>query len=78
MSPKEWDIYETMWDSKFRENLLSVIRDCSLSEISKRTGISRSAISTYISGRSIPSAWNCVRLARGLGVPITDIVDYFW
>ena len=78
MSSKEWKTYETMWASKFRENLLSVTRDYDLSTISRRTGISVNAIKRYFSGETIPNAWNCVRLARGLGVPITDIVDYFW
>lgn len=78
MTSEEWKTYESMWASKFRGNLLCVINGYRLSEISKRTGISEAAIHRYISGKSLPNAWNCVRLARGLGVPITDIVDYFW
>ena len=74
----EWRTYEEMWKTKFRRNLLSVIGSQSLSDLSKRTGIEISSLSHYISGRSIPSAWNLVRLARGLGVPITDIIDYFY
>ena len=78
MSPSEWKTYKTMWASRFRENLWHVTKGMSMAEISRRTGINESSISTYISGKAIPSAWNVVRLARGLGVPITDIVDYFY
>ena len=78
MSSSEWKTYETMWASKFRENLLSVTRDYDLSTISRRTGITSKTIRGYLSGDTLPNAWNCVRLARGLGVPITDIIDYFW
>ena len=42
------------------------------------TGISVQTLNDYLTGKSIPNAWNCVRLARGLGVPITDIIDYFY
>lgn len=78
MPSKEWKTYETMWASKFRENLLNVMKDYDLSMISRRTGIATDTLRRYISGKTIPNAWNCVRLARGLGVPITDIVDYFY
>ena len=78
MSSKEWKTYESTWASKFRENLLSVTRDYDLAELSRRTGITSKTLRGYLSGDALPNAWNCVRIARGLGVPITDIVDYFW
>lgn len=78
MSPKEWKTYEAMWASKFRENLLNVMKDYDLSEISRRTGIGTGTLRRYLSGDTLPNAWNCIRIARGLGVPITDIIDYFW
>lgn len=78
MSSKEWDTYEKTWAARFRENLLNAIGQTGLSDLSRRTGISQSTLSSYISGRRLPSAWNCIRIARGLGVPITDIVDYFY
>lgn len=78
MSSKEWKTYESMWVSKFRENLLNVTSGYDLSEISRRTGIGTGTLRRYLSGDTLPNAWNCVRLARGLGVPITDIIDYFW
>lgn len=74
----EWSTYKSMWASRFRENLLNVTRDYSLSELTRLTGISTRSLSEYISGQSLPGAWNLIRLARGLGVPVTDIFDYFY
>lgn len=74
----EWKNYETMWASRFRENLWCVTKGLSISEISRMSGLDKSSITHYLSGRTIPSAWSCVCLARGLGVPITDIIDYFY
>lgn len=78
MSQQEWKTYETMWTSRFKENLLNLMKDYDLSTISRRTGIATDTLRRYISGKTIPNAWNRVRLARGLGVPITDIIDYFY
>ena len=78
MASKEWKTYETMWASRFRENLLNVTKGYDLSDLNRRTGISVDALRGYFLGQTVPNAWNCVRLARGLGVPITDIVDYFY
>jgi len=78
MSSNEWKTYETTWASKFRENLISLTRDYDLSEISRLTGLSAKTLNRYLLGENLPNAWNCVRIARGLGVPITDIIDYFW
>lgn len=75
---EEWKTYEQVWASRFRENLISVTRDYNVSELSRTTGINRSSLSEYISGKHVPSAWHCVKIARGLGVPITDVIDFFY
>lgn len=78
MTSEEWKAYESIWASKFRENLLGVTKNYRLSEISRMSGIDKASLSRYLSGEVLPSAWSIVRLGRTLGVPITDIIDYFW
>lgn len=74
----EWNTYEEAWRIQFVANLKELTKGYKLSVLSRKTGIDTTSLSRYISGKQLPSLWNCVRLARGLGVPITDIIDYFW
>lgn len=78
MTSEEWKTYESIWASKFRENLLAVTKNYRLSELSRMSGIDKASLSRYLSGEVLPSAWSIIRLGRTLGVPITDIIDYFW
>lgn len=74
----EWGTYEETWRINFVKNLKELTKNYKLSVLSRKTGIDTTSLSRYISGKQLPSLWNCIRLARGLGVPITDIIDYFW
>ena len=74
----EWDAYEKTWRARFVKNLKELTKNYKLLTLSRKTGISTSNLSRYISGKELPGPWNCIRLARGLGVPITDIIDYFY
>lgn len=75
---EEWAAYEKVWRAKFEENLRELTKDHSIAELSRGTGIASRSLSNYITGRLCPSVWNCVRIARYLGIPITDIIDYFY
>lgn len=70
---------EDLWLKRFGKNLQSLIpKDMSISEFSKRCGLSPSAINSYISGENCPMAWSVIKIARALGRPITDVIDFFY
>ena len=70
---------EDLWLKRFGSNLLSIIpKDMTITEFAKLCDLDCSTISKYISGEMCPSAWKCVKMARVLGRPITDVIDYFY
>ncbi len=52
----------------------SVKKGWSQSELARRSGIARDAISTYIRGKSLPTPPNLAALAKALGVPAEELL----
>lgn len=70
---------EGLWRKRFGANLMSLIpKNMSYTEFAKICGIDTSTLNYYISGKRCPSAWTVVKIARCLGRPITDVIDYFY
>lgn len=46
----------------------------SQSDAARASGLGRDAISTYIKGRSFPSDESATKLARGLGIPLNQLL----
>lgn len=44
------------------------------SELARRAGLTRDAISTYVNGRSLPSPQNAKKLADALEVPVENLL----
>lgn len=56
------------WQYKFASRLKKFMRakQITQTELSKRTGLSRTAISSYLNGYSIPNAYNVYLIAKAL------------
>lgn len=68
-----------IWMKRFGKNLLSLIpKDMSMREFSKECGLSPNTVANYISGKVCPSAWTVIKIARALGRPVTDVIDFFY
>lgn len=68
-----------LWMKRFGRNLLSIIpKGMTVKEFAKLCGVDSSTMHAYISGKSCPSVWVVVKIARVLGRPITDVADYFY
>lgn len=73
------DREKALWLKRFSENLLMLMPpNMSQREFAARCGINEHTLGCYISGRSCPSVYTVVKIARALGRPITDIVDFFY
>lgn len=68
---------EQKWVGRFARNLESVMddNDVSLSELSFRTGLSKSTICRYLNAERSPKAYHVRLLADGLGVPYEYLMD---
>lgn len=70
---------ELVWRKRFAENLYSLIPpDMKLLVFAKRCDISLSSLNAYLRGIRIPNAYTVVKIARALGRPVTDIIDFFY
>lgn len=80
MTEEESNLYEHIWMHRFRDNLFRLMwnEGLTVKELADRTGISQSTIDKWLYYDVCPSAYNIVRIARGLGCPITDVIDYFY
>lgn len=80
MTEEESSLYEHIWMCRFRDNLFYLLgkEKLTVKELAERTGISKSTIEQWLYNDVCPSAYNVVRIARGLGLPITDVIDYFY
>lgn len=69
---------EEVWARWFSKNLRMKIRFAGLDQnyISEKTGISKSMISRYVNGRSIPNVYNACKLAEVLGCTIDDFLKF--
>lgn len=80
MTNEEDATYRELWMKRFRDNLFGLLGkyDLTVGELAARTNIPRRTIEVYLYADVCPSAWNIVKLARGLGLPVTDVLDYFY
>lgn len=80
MTEEESDLYEDIWMRRFRDNLFRLLgkENLSVKGLANRTGISKSTIEQWLYNDVCPSAYNAVKIARGLGLPVTDVIDYFY
>lgn len=80
MTEEESSLYEHIWMRRFRDNLFYLLgkEKLTVKELAERTGISKSTIEQWLYSDVCPSAYNVVKIARGLGLPITDVIDYFY
>lgn len=68
-----------LWAKRFGDNLSSIIpKNMSIAEFSRRCDIDKTTMSSYIYGKRCPSAWAVIKIARALGRPVTDVLDYFY
>lgn len=68
-----------VWMKRFGENLLSLIpKGMSVRGFSMKCGLSPNTMAGYISGKVCPTAWTVIKIARALGRPVTDVIDFFY
>lgn len=62
-------------NEEFAARLRGVMRrrGCSQRELSERTGFSQSAISKYVTGKTMPSFYSVDRIARALDCSVDDL-----
>ena len=72
--------YRELWMKRFRDNLFGLLGkyDLTIGELSVKSNIPKRTIEQYLYEGVCPSAWNIVKIARGLGLPVTDVLDYFY
>lgn len=80
MTEEESSLYEHIWMRRFRDNLFQLMwsEGLTVTELADRTGVSKSTVACWLYRDTCPSAYNVVKIARGLGRPITDVIDYFY
>lgn len=68
---------DEIYIQRFSWKLRAVMNGCGLSreEISERTGISKSALSSYATGRKVPGALNIYKLANVLNCSVEDLLN---
>ena len=68
---------EDEWRTVFARNLTNKMRKFGVSQngMCDRTGISQVTMSNYMTGRSIPSAYNLYKIACALRCTTTDLLD---
>lgn len=73
---KQWEL-EEMWLRSFARRLRSAAtrRRMPLTELARRSGVPYYTLCGYVNqARRVP-AYTVVRLARALGVPVTELLD---
>lgn len=80
MTEEESNLYEDIWMRRFCDNLFRLLgkEKLTVKELADRTGVPKTTIESWLYSDVCPSAYNVVRIARGLGLPITDVIDYFY
>ena len=63
----------------FGDNLRDALRDANISqnELSRRTGIVKQTISSYMNKKSMPSLRNVINISIVLGCEISDLVPVY-
>ena len=66
------------WQDKFRNKLISVMRDRNVgqNQLARRSGLSTSRISDYVNGRAVPSVYAIVNMAYALDVSTNELADF--
>lgn len=66
------------WAKTFADRLRMVMyaKDINQNELAAMARISQFAISGYLAGTHIPSAYNAVKIARALEVPVDKLIDH--
>lgn len=74
---KETDINDEEWKKRFSKKMYD--RMCVVHTtqeiLSKETGISQTMISKYMTGKSIPSCLNAIKMARALKCSVSELMD---
>ena len=70
---------EHEWRRAFAEKLRRrmFMKGLTQGELAEITGVSQVSISTYLSGRATPSAYNVERLCAALGCPASELVNVY-
>ena len=65
------------WLDLFSKTLRGTMmhEQCSLTELSKATGISKSVLSRYMNGKEIPNPMHVAKIANELAVSFDDLAD---
>lgn len=67
-----------LWVKRFSDNLLDIIpKNITIKEFARECDVNPTTMSSYMYGKRCPSAWTVVKIARALGRPIADVLDYF-
>lgn len=74
---------EERWKKIFSKNLrfLIINRGFTCEDVARYTGLSKAIICKYVTGKSIPSLYNAIRLCDVLGLNLEDIAcldDYYF
>lgn len=66
------------WKEIFGGNLVALLKEngMSQSELAKKSGLSNSRISDYISGYASPSIFAAINMAYVLGVDVGEFIDF--
>ena len=72
------DIDEDPWRKEFSARLCNTMAMAGIPrwELSQLTSISEATLSKYMNGHSTPSTYNTRKIARALGCPVTELVDF--
>lgn len=69
---------EAEWRKKFSKRLRSIVekQEMSVARLSRLSGVSECPIRRYIQGKSIPSAYKLVCIAKALGVSPLRLIEF--
>lgn len=69
---------EREWLEIFANNLKEIIKESNLTqkEFSKKTGLSESAISSYINKQKLPSIRAILAINYTLGIDLYELIDF--
>ena len=75
----EYDGTEESWRKEFSGRLIKLLDENGISahyKLAETSGVSKQALSNYIHGKAIPSAYTIDKLSRALGCPIEYLTKF--